>query len=306
MSVIAGPARHSPPRFLLRWLLRLGLALVALLLAAISVGLLLGPAPPDPALATRAPPAPAIDTAPGSGRPTLILLHGAGLNAHMWDPVIRALDPRWRVIAIDLPGHGARRGEFYSLAQARIAVADAARRAAPAPVLLVGDSLGGYSAMAAASALPPGQLRGLVVAGASADFPARLPLKDWGQRLLVRWLLATRDRGQLARAAMDRFGVAPRDARAMLAAGVDLAAVEPAVDAISGVDFLPVLRAIPQPVLVANGEQDSGRVAQEAEFVAAAPQATHYTFRNAGHGVSMLRPVEFAAMVDRFASEVMP
>lgn len=41
--------------------------------------------------------------------PTLVLLHGATLNSHMWDAVRRDLNPKYRVIAPDLPGHGARR-----------------------------------------------------------------------------------------------------------------------------------------------------------------------------------------------------
>ncbi len=49
------------------------------------------------------------------GAPTLILLHGATLNGRMWDPVRRALDPRWRVLTPDLPGHGARSAERYTL-----------------------------------------------------------------------------------------------------------------------------------------------------------------------------------------------
>ena len=42
-------------------------------------------------------------------RPCLILIHGATLNGCMWNPVRRALDPRWDVLAPDLPAHGSRR-----------------------------------------------------------------------------------------------------------------------------------------------------------------------------------------------------
>ena len=37
-------------------------------------------------------------TAAGATAPVLILLHGAGLNGHMWDAVRRQLDPRERRI----------------------------------------------------------------------------------------------------------------------------------------------------------------------------------------------------------------
>ena len=41
----------------------------------------------------------------GRGR-DLVLLHGWGMNLRVWDELARTLARRFRVIAIDLPGHG--------------------------------------------------------------------------------------------------------------------------------------------------------------------------------------------------------
>ena len=41
----------------------------------------------------------------GSG-PALVLLHGWGLNVRVWDGLTAALCDRFRIIAVDLPGHG--------------------------------------------------------------------------------------------------------------------------------------------------------------------------------------------------------
>ena len=38
--------------------------------------------------------------------PDLVLLHGWGLHSGVWDEVLPVLAERWRVHAIDLPGHG--------------------------------------------------------------------------------------------------------------------------------------------------------------------------------------------------------
>jgi pimeloyl-[acyl-carrier protein] methyl ester esterase len=38
--------------------------------------------------------------------PTLVLLHGWGLNLRVWDGLVAALRDRFRIIAVDLPGHG--------------------------------------------------------------------------------------------------------------------------------------------------------------------------------------------------------
>jgi pimeloyl-[acyl-carrier protein] methyl ester esterase len=41
----------------------------------------------------------------GSG-PTLVLLHGWALNLRIWDGLVAALRDRFRIITVDLPGHG--------------------------------------------------------------------------------------------------------------------------------------------------------------------------------------------------------
>jgi pimeloyl-ACP methyl ester carboxylesterase len=92
--------------------------------------------------------------------PVVILVHGAGLNGVGWNPVRRHIDPRIHVITPDLPGHGARSGEPYTPAGAIETIAAAARAVCPAPVIIGGDSLGGYASTAAAAALHGNELRG--------------------------------------------------------------------------------------------------------------------------------------------------
>ena len=45
-------------------------------------------------------------TRSGTGAP-LVLLHGLGSSRRAWDPVLPALDARFDVIAVDLPGERA-------------------------------------------------------------------------------------------------------------------------------------------------------------------------------------------------------
>jgi pimeloyl-ACP methyl ester carboxylesterase len=42
-------------------------------------------------------------------KPTMVLLHGVGLDHTMWEPAAELLADRFTVIAPDLPGHGSRR-----------------------------------------------------------------------------------------------------------------------------------------------------------------------------------------------------
>ncbi len=56
---------------------------------------------------------------------------------------------------------------------------------------------------------------------------------------------------------------------------------------------------IQAPILFINGDKDKGSVEHEPEFVAAARRATTQRFP-CEHGVSLWKPAEFAAAVDRF------
>ena len=83
----------------------------------------------------------------GSG-PALVLLHGWGLNVRVWDGLSATLCDRFRIIAIDLPGHGrsgwlpARSSLEEQAAQVRETVADIA-----SDYSLLGWSLGGQIAL---------------------------------------------------------------------------------------------------------------------------------------------------------------
>lgn len=245
-------------------------------------------------------------TVPGgdAAAPVIVLLHGAGLNGHAWDPVRRQLEPRWRVVAPDLPGHGADRARIYTLQSATQQVAGLARAVAPAPVILVGDSLGGYTAMAAARSVPPSQLRGVVVSGAGTGMRHRAALAYLRDAPLVRAMTATIDVRTRVDGLLKSMGYAEPDRRAVLDAGIELDAVPAAVRDLLYVDFRGRVAGLDVPLLIANGSLDVNAVAQEDELAAAAKHAQRHRFEGIEHGVSMRRSAEFARLVDEFASRV--
>jgi pimeloyl-ACP methyl ester carboxylesterase len=245
-----------------------------------------------------------------SAAPTLILIHGATLNGRMWDPVRRDLDPRWRVVAPDLPGHGARRAEVYTLAGGVATVADAVRSVAPAPFVLVGDSLGGYTAQAAASSLPQDGLKGLVLGGSSTNIIGTAVWPFVLRTALFKVLLMLFGEDRLTRKSLSKalrdMGIRDDDAQAMIDAGLSLRAFSQAVTALRGIDFRTRLANVTQPVLLVNGSDDKVMVRQEPSFLAAAQRGSHHRFAKCGHGVSLLRHSEFAALVNDFASGLFP
>lgn len=89
------------------------------------------------------------------GAPRVTFLHGAGLDAHTWDTTALAL--RAPAIAIDLPGHGDsswRDDADYSARSIAPAVIEGLRSWTTTPQVLVGQSLGGLTAVAVGAQAP--------------------------------------------------------------------------------------------------------------------------------------------------------
>jgi pimeloyl-ACP methyl ester carboxylesterase len=91
----------------------------------------------------------------GRDAPRFAFLHGGGLNAHTWDTVALALDAP--LLALDLPGHGHslwRDDARYDPVTIAPTVIAALEEAAPNTDVLVGQSLGGLTAIAVAAERP--------------------------------------------------------------------------------------------------------------------------------------------------------
>ncbi|MCU1501334.1 MAG: Alpha/beta hydrolase [Ilumatobacteraceae bacterium] len=106
------------------------------------------------------------------GRRGLVVVHGGGANAHWWTHLAARFVDDYRVVAIDLTGHGdSDHRENYQLEQWTdevVAVADVARISGR-PVV-VGHSLGGFVTIATA-ARNPERFEGVII----CDSPVATP-----------------------------------------------------------------------------------------------------------------------------------
>ncbi|MEW6145646.1 MAG: alpha/beta hydrolase [Thermodesulfobacteriota bacterium] len=103
-------------------------------------------------------------------RPTVLLIHGAGQRIATWKPQLELLkdDPRYNVIAPDLPGHGASEGTGYRDIESYKGFIDEFTTALGLSDLIpVGHSMGGAVAMVFALDHPE-KIRASVLAGTGA------------------------------------------------------------------------------------------------------------------------------------------
>ena len=78
------------------------------------------------------------------GRPTLVMMHGAGGRAQIWQNQILLLDETINVLALDLPGHGTTEGEGRShISEYAQWLTDILKRIFDHPIFLLGHSMGG-------------------------------------------------------------------------------------------------------------------------------------------------------------------
>ncbi|MBM7090872.1 alpha/beta hydrolase [Streptomyces sp. S12] len=107
----------------------------------------------------------------GPGEP-LVLLHGLAGHAGEWDALARRLSSRYRAVSVDQRGHGASERHPVDVSRAAyvadvVAVVDQLGLRRP---VLVGQSLGGHTAMLTAAA-HPGLVRALVLVEAGPGGP---------------------------------------------------------------------------------------------------------------------------------------
>ena len=242
---------------------------------------------------------PTITAAGPPGAPAIVLVHGTRLTRSAWTAQLDALGGEFRVIALDLPGHGTRADQPFTLEGAADLVAATIReQSADGRAIVVGLSLGGYVAMVLA-ARDPERVRGLVLAGATAE-PVGV------RSLAFRTLATALDR--LDGPALERLNAwffraryPARIAAPIVAGGFWSKGGAAALRTLLGQPFIPRLAAYPGPTLILNGEWDLLFRLSAGEFASAAADARRVRLAGALHLSNLDRPVAFSEAVRQFA-----
>lgn len=249
----------------------------------------------------------------GGRKPDLVLLHGGGLNAHTWDATVMAMNHP--ALAVDLPGHGDsdwRADADYRAEQNAAPVIEALQQLAAPGATVVGQSLGGLTALAVAAA-DPSLIGALVIVDISPGLIVQAG-HQVGGFLDGPTDFATRD--EIVQRALD-FGFGPD--RAAVARGVfhntrtrpdgrvvfkhhlaNLGDTSPVFSA----DFTtlwPAAENLAVPVLLVRGARGFLSDAVVAEFLDRVPDSTSVSI-DSGHNVQEEAPVELAGVITDFIS----
>lgn len=225
----------------------------------------------------------------------VVLVHGIRTSATMWRSQAAWLDERGVTArALDLPGHGTRMAEPFTLDGALRTIDDAVREAAQrGPVLLVGHSMGGLLSLEYAGAADAPPVAAVVAASCSAlprgpALAAYRALAGALDRLPGRGLWVTE---QVLAATL------PAETRGDYAAGgYALDAQATALKSLSTLDLAAAVARIEVPLWFVNGQFDQLRT-HEALFRRLAPHAELIVVPRTTHLVTAMRPRVFNAVL---------
>ena len=228
---------------------------------------------------------------------SIVLIHAVRSSRTMWKGQVRRLRERgYQVIAPDLPGHGRRRGEPFTLESALSTIDEAVARCQEPP-LLVGLSLGGYLTLHFAASAP-GRIAGIVAADCTI-VPGPATARLYGLWMTMKdWLPGDSD-ARVARSFARQH--TRKAARRYYGGGRAHGVVRNVVRTISSLDLLADVAAIDVPITFVNGEHDPFR-RHEALFLEAARDGRLVILEDAGHIANLSRPKRFAKILRRCAA----
>lgn len=256
----------------------------------------------------------------GAGRP-LVLLHGVTLRSDVWAPQLHQLADRYRVIAVDLRGHGASTAGSAGYGIGRLAddLATLLVELDLRHAVVVGHSMGGMTLMHFCGAHPDvlaERVDGLIFLATRAHRVVH-PMVERGARTVLGYGQAAVEAGQALppgstvgfRAARLAFGERPSPTAVAIVAemggSMDPAAMVPSLAGLMDHDAREALRATHTPAVVAVGTRDVLTPVPAGRHLAhLLPDAELVVLPRAGHQLMQERPDEVATLIDRLVARL--
>ncbi|MFD7310214.1 alpha/beta fold hydrolase [Promicromonospora sp. NPDC059942] len=253
---------------------------------------------------------------------SVVFVHGMRSSGAIWENQVEHLRAAGHeAVAVDLPAHGARRHDRFTMDGAFEAVDDAVASLPSGPVALVGLSLGGYTSLAWAAR--PGtteRLVGVLAAGCTSDpkgKPVRL-YRDVARTVANAAYLSRRLTGRVVHPSVHSPRLSVPSFRSLRSApgGADLAQIEiaplqtaemyrptwdvvtDALTHLAGRSSIANVRAAQVPVWFVNGARDAMRIGEQ-RHLAAARDGALVVVPGAGHDVNTEAPSAFNRVLTR-------
>jgi pimeloyl-ACP methyl ester carboxylesterase len=228
----------------------------------------------------------------GQGARTLVLVHGWTCDHSFWAAQVPAFSQKYRVIAIDLPGHGrSEAADSYPMSLFARAIDAVLRQEGIPKATLMGHSMGGAVLLEFSRAFPDELEAAVLVDAFMAGPDWKTPTKvieslQGAGGLEVRRKMVT---GMLGAAAPE--SVREHILKVMLAAPESLA-VGAMTGMFSPATWRPGQSGVPTLAIVAHPEQ-----IREESLRARWPRLTYRSLPGTGHFLMMEKPIEFNDIV---------
>ncbi|MBB6096510.1 3-oxoadipate enol-lactonase [Povalibacter uvarum] len=241
--------------------------------------------------------------------PVVVLLHAIATDSDLWASQIPVWSQRFRLLAVDLPGHGASKPrphinsvEAYADALAQLLLRESIQTAS-----IVGLSLGGMIAQAFALSFPE-RVRSLVLSNTSARTPPAMQ-DIWSKRMqqAVQHGMEHQVAPTIERWFTPRFTErAPLHVAriARMIRSTSLEGYVAAIEAIQRLDLLDRLPELSMPALVITGRLDPAATPQIAETIAGKlPDSRLTVIEDAAHLSNIEQPGAFVESVGAFLEQ---
>ncbi len=230
-----------------------------------------------------------------TGAPVVTLSHSLATTLAMWEPQVKALTARWRVLSYDTRGHGGTDApkSAYSLDQLADDAQALLRTLGIQRTHWVGLSMGGMIGQTLALKAPE-LFASLVLCDTSSRVPPEAkPL--WDERVLGRWFTAP---------FKDRGGSVVESVRAMIRS-TNPAGYIGCCQAISGLNLTDRIGAIRVPTLIIVGEDDQGTPVAASKVMNEQIKGSQLVvLKSAAHLSNMEQPEAFTQALTGFLSKV--
>ena len=240
--------------------------------------------------------------------PTVVLLHGYMESLDIWEPLAELLRPTFRILTLDLPGHGISqvKAAVHTMEFLADVLHDVLRRQQIERCFVVGHSMGGYVAEAFAQRYIE-QLQGIVLLHATpnadteekrADRLREMALVQQGKKELIAQLFVP---NSFAPSNRDRMHEQIEQMQAQIALTDDEGIVALLGGLIARCDQNDMMRQLNLPELFIFGREDPLIPPEKALLLAEAhPQAEIAWLEHSGHMGHLEEPEQTAQIIQSF------